>query len=180
MPIFMFFGAKAPNMEIRPQTSKFLENFETYNCFRIISLMHFQRALNDFLIYLQTRIMPIFVFLGPKPQIWKSRTRPLKFVKKQIFWFRYIYLTNMLLKSLQPLPNNYLFSRYCIYSKKWNLKTGLLFWPSKCKKSGRRYIVGHAWPPYFQKERTQNVIKNIVNQVITSFNISASTYDMAK
>ena len=72
-------------MEIQPQTSKFLEIVETYNSYRIAAPLHFQPALNDFSIYLQTRFMPIFVFWGPTPQIWKSRPRPPNFEKKSDF-----------------------------------------------------------------------------------------------
>ena len=67
-PFSCFFGGvKSPNMEIQPQTSKFLEILEIYNSFRIVSPICFQRALKDFSIFSQTRFMPIFVFLGPKP-----------------------------------------------------------------------------------------------------------------
>ena len=82
---FRVFGAKAPNIEIRPQTSKFLEIFETYNSFRFVSPIHFQRALSGDSIYLQTQIMSILVFWGPKPQTRKSRPGPPNFQKNQIF-----------------------------------------------------------------------------------------------
>ena len=76
---FIIFGAKAPNMVIRSQTSKILENFETYNIFRIVSPIHFQRALNGFSIYLQTRIMPILVFWAANAQIWIFCPKPPNF-----------------------------------------------------------------------------------------------------
>ena len=46
--LFSCFGPNCPNMEIRPQTPRFLHFFENDQCFRIVSSIHFQRALNDY------------------------------------------------------------------------------------------------------------------------------------
>ena len=43
----------------------------SYKSLQIALSIRFQRALDRFSIFLQTRVMPIFVFCGPKPQIWK-------------------------------------------------------------------------------------------------------------
>ena len=61
IPIFVFFGPKCPNMEIRPRPLYFWK-FENYPIVRMVSSIRFQRAFNDFPILLQTQIIPIFVF----------------------------------------------------------------------------------------------------------------------
>ena len=69
-------------MEIRPQTPGFSENFENDQIVRIILLICFQRALDDFPILSQTQIIPIFVFWTQNAQIWKFGLRPSDFQKK--------------------------------------------------------------------------------------------------
>ena len=39
---FCVLGPKCPNMEIRPQIPKFVDFFKNYQCFRIVSFIHFQ------------------------------------------------------------------------------------------------------------------------------------------
>ena len=130
----MFFGAKTPNMDIWPQTSKFLESFETYNSFLIDLPVRFQRALNDFSIYLQTRFMPIFVFWGQKPQIWKYRPRP----PKNIFFGLDDFIS---LTCFQQALNHYLaiiLSQYMTSSIICQTgQTGLLDFSRLGDKSGR-------------------------------------------
>ena len=65
----------------RSQSPKYMENFQIYVNIQIALSIRFQRALNSFSIFLQTRVMPIFVFLGPKPQIRKFGPRPPNFLK---------------------------------------------------------------------------------------------------
>ena len=74
------FGPQMPKYgKSRSQSPKYLQLFQSYKSFRIDLSIRFQRALNEFSIYLQTRIMHIFVFLGPKPQIWKFGPRTPNF-----------------------------------------------------------------------------------------------------
>ena len=72
-----------PNMEIRPQTSRFLrEKIENSYIFRIVWSIQFQRALNHLPIIILAQNMPIFVFQAQNAQIWKFSPRPPDFLNK--------------------------------------------------------------------------------------------------
>ena len=74
-------------MEIRPQTPNFGYIFLNFDLAQFALTIRFQRALNDFPIFIQTQIRAIFVFWDRNAQIWKFGPRPPIVGKKNYFDF---------------------------------------------------------------------------------------------
>ena len=131
---FRVLGPKCQNMEIRPQNPGFSETFDSYQIVRIVLLICFQRALNDFPILSQTLIIPIFVFWAQNAQIWKFAHTPQIFI---FFW----KLSNCWNRLTNVLPMRYQWLVYRLYNKSYTILSLfeifsfvplMVFWKYEC------------------------------------------------